>query len=412
MGRFPRLTSPQIYRIIGLSYSVHGGIFVKLLHISDLHLGRQLHRFSLQEEQDEVLERIRQAAAAERPDAVLIAGDVYDRSIPPVYATQALDRFLEGLLRTGTTVCMISGNHDSAERVGFLSGPLAQSRLHISPAYRGKIEPVTLHDTDGPVDVWLLPFLRPAAVRPFFPEEEIVTTNDAVACAIRHMPIDPSRRNVLVAHQFVSGASLIGSEDCCALTGTADVNVGGTDLVDARLFAPFDYTALGHLHHAQNVHSPRIRYCGTPLKYAYSELNSDKSITVAELSGDRSLAVRTLPLPEPRRMQELRGTFAEITAAAPATDLDAYTHIILTDELPIPDVMNRLRQYYPHITHLNWDNTRTRHVDDFSVASDARRHTPLSLFSEFFERTNGASMTAEQERYIDTLIRSIWEEGT
>ena len=386
---------------------------VKFLHISDLHLGRQLHRFSLQEEQDEVLEHIRQTAAREKPDAVLIAGDVYDRSIPPVYATQALDRFLSGLLATGTTVCMISGNHDSAERLGFLSGPLRQSRLHISPAYRGVVEPVTLCDQDGPVDIWLLPFLRPAAVRPYFPDNEIAETNDAVACAIRRMPIDASRRNVLVAHQFVSGASLIGSEDSIVLTAAQDVSVGGTDLVDVRLFSAFDYVALGHLHLAQNVGSERVRYCGTPLKYSFSELHSGKSVTIAELDGSRNLGIRTLPLPEPRRMQELRGSFHDLTTddAVSQTDRDAYTHIILTDDQPIPDVMNRLRQYYPNITHLDWDNTRTRHMDDFSVVSDDVKRSPQSLFSEFFERTNGAAMTDEQARYMDDLIRSIWEEN-
>lgn len=384
---------------------------MKFLHISDLHLGRQLHRFSLQEEQDEVLEHIRQITAREMPDAVLIAGDVYDRSIPPVYAAQALDRFLSGLLATGTTVCMISGNHDSAERLGFLSGPLRQSRLHISPAYRGIVDPVTLSDADGPVDIWLLPFLRPANVRPYFPDVGIAVTNDAVACALEHLPVDPSRRNVLVAHQFVSGASLIGSEDSITLTATDDVTVGGTDLVDARLFSAFDYVALGHLHQAQNVGSERVRYSGTPLKYSFSELHSEKSVTLAELSGDLSLTIRSIPLPEPRRMQELRGTFRDLTAddAVAATDRDAYTHIILTDDHPIPDVMNRLRLYYPNITHLDWDNLRTRHLDDFSVAADTGKHTPLSLFSEFFERTNGAVMTDEQARYIDEMIRSIWE---
>lgn len=384
---------------------------MKFMHLSDLHLGRQLHRFSLQEEQDEILEHIRQLAAAEKPDAVLIAGDLYDRSIPPVYATQSLDRFLSGLIATGTTVCMISGNHDSAERVGFLSAPLQQSHLHVSPSYCGRIAPVTLQDADGLVDIWLLPFLRPAVVRPFFPEREIMTTNDAVACALQALPLDRSRRNVLLAHQFVTGASLIGSEDCCALAETADIHVGGTDLVDARLFADFDYVALGHLHHGQNVGSERIRYSGTPLKYSFSELHDEKSVTLVELHGDRSVTLQTVPLPEPRRLQELQGTFAELTgdAVAAASDRDAYTHVILTDDHPIPDVMNRLRQVYPNITHLDWNNTRTRHADHFEEAAQSEKQTPFGLFSEFFERTNGAAMTGEQARYMEDLIRSIWE---
>lgn len=385
---------------------------MKFMHISDLHLGRQLHRFPLQEEQDEILERIRQAVAEHKPDAVLIAGDIYDRSIPPVYATQSLEHFLEGLLATGTTVCMISGNHDSAERVGFLSGPLKASRLHVSPAYRGDVAHVTLTDDAGPVDVWLLPYIRPAAVRPFFPQEEIATTNDAVACILRTLPIDHKRRNVLVAHQFVSGASLIGSEDVCMLSNTQDVTVGGADLVEARLFADFDYVALGHLHHPQNVGSERIRYCGTPLKYSFSELHSAKSISMIELVGDHSLSLTTLPLPEPRRMQELRGTFAEITApdAVARTDRDAYTHVILTDDQPVPEVMSRLRLYYPNLTHLDWDNARTRANDTPGAIAGTRCRMPDDLFREFFTQTNGRPMTDEQADYIRDLIRSIWEE--
>ncbi|MBQ2952066.1 MAG: exonuclease SbcCD subunit D [Clostridia bacterium] len=385
---------------------------MKFLHISDLHLGRQLHRFSLQEEQTEILEHIRQATQLERPDAVLIAGDVYDRSIPPVYATQALDGFLRGLLETGTSVCMVSGNHDSADRLGFLSGPLAASRLYISPAYRGQVEHVTFHDDDGPVDVWLLPYIRPAAVRPYFPEEDIITTNDAVACAISHAPIDPARRNVLVAHQFVAGGSLIGSEDACALGPAADIAVGGSALVEARVFSAFDYVALGHLHHAQNVGSERIRYSGTPLKYSFSELHSNKSITVVELGADRSISLRLIPLPEPRRLQELHGDFTCVTSpeTLAAADRDAYTHVILTDDHPIPDVIARLRQCYSNLTHLDRDNARTRHMEDLSDITDARQHTPFALFSEFFERTNGAAMTPEQSRYMEEMIRSIWEE--
>ena len=384
---------------------------MRFLHISDLHLGRQLHRFPLQEEQDEILEHIRRIAAEHKPDAVLIAGDVYDKSIPPVYAMQSLDRFLSGLLATGATVCMISGNHDSADRIGFLSGPLKQGRLYVSPSYQGTVEPVTLHDAHGPVDIWLLPFLKPAMVRPFFPDEEIADTNSAVACAIRHLPIRPERRNVLIAHQFVAGSKLIGSEDACALGLPGDIAVGGTDLVDARHFSAFDYVALGHLHHPQNVGSSRIRFCGTPLTYSFAEIGSDKSVTLVELSGDRSLSVEEIPLPEPRHMQELRGSFAEITAppSVALTDRDAYTHIILTDDHPIPDVLTRLRQYYPNITHLSWDNRRTSIDMDFSASADASTQTPLSVFADFFLRANGSALSAEQEQYMDALIRSIWE---
>lgn len=382
---------------------------MKFLVLSDLHLGRQLHRYPLQEEQAEMLERIRLIVHAEQPQAVLIAGDVYDRSIPPVYATQLLDTFLAALTRE-TTVFVVSGNHDSAERLSFLSGPLRESGLHISPVYRGQITPVTLADDAGPVDVWLLPFLKAATVRPFFPEEAIETTNDAVACAIRHMDIDPTRRNVLVAHQFVAGGTLSGSEETPAYA-TADVSVGGSDLVEARLFDAFDFVALGHLHRRQNVGSARIHYCGTPMAYDFSEVGMEKSVTIAELGDDRSVKLRQVSIPAPRRLVEVRGCFEEITGDAfiRHADRDAYTHVILTDDAPIPDVMNRLRQVYPRITHLDWDNARTRQEEDFSTAADTEKHTPLSLFSAFYHQANGADMTDEQTRYIEHLIREIWE---
>ena len=381
---------------------------MKFLHLSDLHLGRQLHRYSLQEEQTELLERIRRIAAEERPDAVLIAGDVYDRSIPPVYATQLLDGFLAALSKL-TTLCVVSGNHDSAERLAFLAGPLQGCGLYISPAYQGGITPVTLTDDDGPVDVWLLPFVKAATVRPYFPDETIESTHGAVACALRHLPIDPTRRNVLVAHQFVSGGSPSGSEEAIA---TADISVGGSDMVDASAFAAFDYVALGHIHRAQNVGSPRIRYCGTPMAYDFSEAGAEKSVTIVELHGDHSLTVRTVAIPAPRELREVRGLFADVTSdeALRQADRDAYTHVTLLDDAPIPDVMNRLRQAYPRITHLDWDNARTRHTEDLSAA-DVKKHTPLSLFADFFQRMGGTEMSAEQTDYVEQLIREIWEDN-
>ncbi len=379
---------------------------MKFLHLSDLHLGRMLHRYSLQEEQAQMLEYLLAIAEAEQPDAVLIAGDVYDRSIPPVYATQLLDTFLAALAKC-TTVCLISGNHDQAERLAFLSGPLKESGIHFSPAYRGEVKPVTLRDALGEVDIWLLPFVKAATVRPYFPEEEIENTHDAVACAIRHMDIDPARRNVLVAHQFVAGGQVSGSEESMA---TADISVGGSDMVGAELFAAFDYVALGHIHRAQNVVSERIRYCGTPMAYDFSEAGAEKSLTVAELDGDRTLHMRMLPVPAPRRLVEVRGSFAEVTGkeALRLADKDAYTRVILTDNAIIPDVMNRLRQVYPRIARLDWDNVRMHHTADFSAAADVKKHTPDSLFAEFFRHMGGDEMSGEQQEYLRRVIDEIW----
>lgn len=380
---------------------------MKFLHLSDLHIGRQLHRYSLQEEQTRMLDHLCRIAEEEKPDAVLIAGDVYDRSIPPVYATQLLDNFLARLVRT-TKVFLISGNHDSAERLSFLSGPLKESGLYISPAYRGEVSPVTLTDAQGPVDIWLLPFVKASTVRPYFPEETIENTSDAVSCILRRMNPDPGRRNVLVAHQFVAGGQLSGSEETAS-----DISVGGLDLVDARIFSAFDYVALGHIHRAQNVGSGRIRYCGTPMAYDFSEARSEKSVTLVELRKDRSLDIRCTPIPAPRALVEVRGLFDELTSpdSISRADQDAYTHVTLTDNAPIPDVMNRLRQIYPRITHLDWDNARTRRTDDFSAAAPEDKHTPQSLFEDFFIRMGGTELSDDQRSYLVELIREIWEDN-
>ena len=352
-----------------------------------------------------MLQTLLAIAADEKPDAVLIAGDVYDRSIPPVYATQLLDGFL-GALSKIAPVCIISGNHDQAERLAFLSGPLTSCGIHLSPAYRGTVEPVTLRDEAGEVDVWLLPFVKAATVRPYFPDEEIATTHDAVACAIRQMNIDPARRNVLVAHQFVAGGKISGSEETIS---TADISVGGSDMVGAEVFAAFDYVALGHIHRAQNV-GERIRYCGTPMAYDFSEARQDKSVTVVELSGDRTLNVRTVAIPAPRKLVEVRGAFAQVAGeeAIRTADKDAYTRVILTDDAIIPDVMNRLRQVYPLLAQLDWDNVRMRQEADPSLPRDAQKHTPFSLFEEFFQRMGGGELSAEQKAYLEDVIGEIW----
>ncbi len=378
---------------------------MKLFHLSDLHLGKQFYRYDLKEQQDVMLEDIRQAARSERPDAVLIAGDLYDRSVPPVQAAQSLEAFLTGLNALEIPVCIVSGNHDSAERLAFLSAPLRKSGLYISPAYHGQVDPISLNvPGEAPVDVWLLPFVKAATVRPWFPQECIETTQDAVVCAIRHMAINPSRRNILVAHQFVAGGQTGGSEDCCAY---GDIAVGGLDLVDARVFAPFDYVALGHLHRGQNVGGGRIRYCGSPLPYSYEEAREEKGITVVTLSEDRAVDIRLLPLTSSRRMQEIRGTMAEVTAMAAALDRDAFTHVTLTDTVPVPDGMSLLRQYYPYLTHVDRDMPRAQAAEALPDATAQRG--PMALFDAFYSQQAGQAMTEEQRTYLSRRIHEIWE---
>ncbi len=375
---------------------------MKLLHLSDLHLGKRVNEFPMLEDQAYILDRILEIAGDERPDAVLIAGDVYDKTVPSAEAVTLLDDFLVKLVDRPLSVLLISGNHDSPERLSFANRLMEQRQVYISPVYHGEVKPVTLTDAYGPVDFWLLPFLKPVQVRRFFPEENIETYTDAVACAIRHMPMDLSRRNVLVTHQFVTGAERCDSEE---------VSVGGSDNVDVSVFDPFDYVALGHIHGPQNVGGERVRYCGTPLKYSFSEVRHQKSVTVVELGEKGTLAVRAIPLVPKRDMVELRGSFDQVTSPAfyEQVDRDAYARVILTDEDDVYDAMGRLRPIYPNLMRLDYDNLRTRNGSLELEEADVKQD-PLELFADFYQQQNHRSLSEEQRRYLTGLLEAIQEE--
>lgn len=375
---------------------------MKLIHLSDLHLGKRVNEFSMLEDQAFILHRILEIIAAERPDGVLIAGDVYDKPVPPAEAVELFDRFLTDLAAAGQQVFVISGNHDSPERIAFGARLMDRSGIHLSPVYDGSPEPVTLRDDDGPVRIWLLPFLKPAHVRRWFPQEEIASYTDALRTAVAHLPLNTAERNVLVTHQFVTGASRCESEE---------VSVGGTDNVDASVFEKFDYVALGHIHNPQQVTRPTVRYCGTPLKYSFSEAKSQKSVTVAELGPKGTVEVRTVPLVPQREMREIRGTYQELTLQSyyAGTDLKTcYLHVTLTDEDDVPDAIGKLRAIYPGLMRLDYDNARTRSNAEITGAEDVERKSPLELFESFYQLQNNQPMSAEQRAFAAGLIEKIW----
>ena len=375
---------------------------MKLIHLSDLHLGKRVNDFPMLEDQAYILDRVLEIAGEEQPDAVLIAGDVYDKTVPSAEAVALLDDFLVKLADRSLPVLLISGNHDSPERLAFANRLMEGRGVYIAPVYHGEVSPVTLEDDRGPVDFWLLPFLKPAHIRRFFPEEGVESFTDAMACAIRHMPLDPARRNVLVTHQFVTGAARCESEE---------VSVGGADNVDASVFAPFDYVALGHLHGPQNVGGERIRYCGTPLKYSFSEAGHQKSVTIVELGEKGSLEVRAVSLLPQRDMVELRGSFAQLKSPEfyGQVDRDAYVRVILTDESDIYDAMGQLRPVYPNLMALDYDNLRTRSGAVVLEEADVKRD-PLELFADFYQQQNHQPMSEEQRRYLTELLETIQEE--
>ena len=380
---------------------------MKFVHLSDLHLGKRLDEFSLIEDQRDILDKILTVIRAEKPDAVIIAGDVYDKSIPSAEAVQLFDQFLVSLAKAGPQIFVISGNHDSPERIAFASRLMTSSGVHLSPVYDGTIVPVSLDDAFGQVNIYLLPFIKPVHVRQSFPDEadKIATYTDAIRTVVSHMQLDPSKRNILVTHQFVAGATQSGSEDA---------SVGGLNVVSADVFEPFDYVALGHIHGAQNVGSEKIRYCGTPLKYSFSEAQQEKSITVITLEEKGSLSQKIIPLQPLRDLRDLRGSYMELMAKKDGEEriCTDYLRITLTDEEEIPNAIGKLRLRYPNLMKLLYDNTRTRSRAQISGAEGIEQKSPLELFRELYEKQNGQPMSDEQAVYTEKEMERILEENT
>ena len=377
------------------------------MHLADLHLGKRVNGFSMMEDQEYILNRILEIMEEQQPDGLLIAGDVYDKTIPPAEAVRRMDDFLTAVAAKHVPVFLISGNHDSAERVAFGHQLMQGSGIWISPVYDGTIRHHTLEDRWGEVNIYLIPFLRPSVVRSFFPDVEIEDYTDALRTIIEDLQVDTSRRNVVLAHQFVTAAGAL-PETC----DSEQLSVGGLDRVDGSVFSPFDYTALGHLHGPQRVGSETIRYAGSPLKYSFSELHQKKSVTVVELRAKGETEIRQIPLQPRREMTELRGTFEEILEearkkGAPQTD---YYHMILTDETDVVDALSRLREYYPNIMLLDYDNRRTRSQKEVEQLDRVEERTPGELFAALYEQQNGQEMDSDRKEYLDGLIREIWEE--
>lgn len=376
------------------------------MHLSDLHLGKRVNEFSMLEDQQYILQQILSIADAEKPDAVLIAGDIYDKSVPSAEAMELLDDFLNRLADRSLLVFLIYGNHDSPERVAFGHHFMERSGIYISPVYEGKVEPITLRDAFGPIRVWLLPFVKPVTVRHYLEESfgrPVETYTDAMEAAIGQMEIDLHERNILVTHQFAAGAQRSESEE---------ISVGGTDAVNAAIFSDFDYVALGHIHRPQSIGKPQIRYCGTPLKYSFSEASHEKSVTMVEMREKGSVDISTIPLKPYHDMREIRGTYDQLTSRNfyQGTPVDDYMHITLTDETDIPDAIHKLRIIYPNIMKLDYDNTRTRSAARLEPEKEESEGTPIDIFEEFYEKQNGRELDEEQRGWIKSLADKIWGE--
>ena len=373
---------------------------MKLIHLSDLHLGKRLNDFSLIEDQAYILQQIIEIIDRESPDGVLIAGDVYDKSVPTAEAVRLFDDFLTKLSEKKIPSFIISGNHDSAERMSFGARLMGASGVHIAGAYEGECTSCVLCDSEGEVRIYMLPFFKLQVARRFH-GDEVESYTDAMRSAIQAMNVDTSSRNVLITHQLVTGSSRSDSEE---------ISVGGTDDVSISVFNDFDYVALGHLHRPQSCTEERVRYCGSPLKYSFSEVGDIKSLTVVEMPKKGSLEIRTIPLVPLRDMVEIKGRYDDIMQKSfyDSTSLrDDYVHITLTDEEDIPDAIGKLRVIYHNIMKLDYDNTRTRVTAEVEMPVDNR--SPIDLFADFFAMQNNKPMSDEQMELIKRLAEDIWE---
>lgn len=376
---------------------------MKFVHLSDLHLGKRVNEVSMIEDQAYILQSIIRIIKDEHADAVLLSGDIYDKSVPSAEAVTLFDSFLSRLAQLKVQVLAISGNHDSPERLAFGNRLMEGAGIHISPVYNGQVLPVELTDAHGSVKFWLLPFIKPAHVKRFYPDEGIESYTDAVRVAIEKMEIDPTQRNVLLTHQFVTGSTTCESEE---------ISVGGSDNVDSSVFENFDYVALGHIHGPQNIGSSKIRYCGTPLKYSFSEVDHYKSVTVVELGKKGELKLQTAALTPLHDMRAIQGSFAEVTDKAfySKINTDDYLQVTLTDEDDIPEAIGKLRIVYPNIMKLLYDNTRTRADQLIDGGCNVEQKSQLELFGELYALQNNQPMSQEQSSFVQSLIESIWED--
>ena len=377
---------------------------MKLFHLSDLHIGKRVNEFSMIEDQKYILTQILYAADQEKPDGILISGDVYDRTIPTAEAVQVFDAFLTRLSEQKIPAFIISGNHDSAERLAFGSSLMGKSGIYFSKVYDRTVEKIPMQDAYGTVWIYLLPFLRPSTIRHALPEraEEVQSAADAVRIALEQTKIDEKERNVLLAHQFVTGAKRCDAEE---------LQVGDVDQIPAELFASFEYVALGHIHSPQKVGRETVRYCGAPLKYSFSEAGQEKSITVVELKEKVSVDLRTIPLKPLHDLRKIRGTYLEVTAKSfyENRDCEDYLQVTLTDEEDVPDGMAKLRTIYPNLMRLEYDNKRTRSNAEVRAAERVEEKSELELFQEFYELQNNQSMTEVQEQFVEELLRGMKE---
>ncbi len=374
-----------------------------LAHISDLHLGKSLHNFSLIEDQDYILEQIAGILVEKKVDVLIIAGDVYDKNVAPEAGIRVLRKFLGRLVEAKIKVMIISGNHDSAERLTFGGEFMTEKGIYFSRVYDGIIEPITFTDSFGPVNFYLLPFIKPSTVQHYFEDEEIDSWDAAVRCAVKHMSINTSERNIIVAHQNIMSAERCESEE---------IYIGGQDAVSDEIFKDFDYTALGHIHRQQKIGKYNVMFSGTPLKYSTSEFDHKKVMPLISLGEKGRVDIDLIDLVPKRDLRKITGRLDDIMsmAAKDPNNHEDFIDITLTDENEVMDAISTLRSVYPNVLKISYENMATRAAEEIEKLGKLDKQNPQEIFGAFFKSRRGREMTAEEKEYMNSLIEKIWRE--
>jgi len=375
---------------------------MKLLHLGDIHLGKSVNEFSMIEDQRYILDKILEMIDIHSVDAVLVAGDVYDRSVPSEEAVKLLDYFLTELVKRETFVFMISGNHDSDERLQFARELLRAKNVFIAGRYDGEVECVKMEDEHGTLNVWLLPYVKASRVAHFYPEADTSTYDAAFRTAISDCDMSEEERNVILVHQFVTGKS---EEPVLAGSESASVSVGTVDKIGYDCFDKFDYVAMGHIHSCQAVGRETCRYAGSPLKYSLNqkEIQSQKTVPIVTLEEKGNVKVELLPLIPLREVRHLRGTLKDLLANA--VDVDDYIYATLTDETTQFDAMIRLQEVYPNVMKMDYDNATTRIAQEGFECGDTEEKTFEELMSEFYEWMNGSSPSEDEWNILNEVAK-------
>ena len=377
---------------------------MRFLHLADLHIGKRVNGFSMIEDQKFVFEQVYNVIENEKIDGIIMAGDIYDKPVPSAEAVKLFDEMLTRLVSINLPIFVISGNHDSAERIGFGSDILSAAKVYMSRVYNGNLQKIELEDDYGTINVYLLPFIKPATVKNIYKEAEIKDYDDALEYVLSQEKIDETKRNVIVSHQFVTGAMRSESEE---------VSVGGLDNVSVENYEAFDYVALGHIHRAQQMGRESARYAGTLLKYSFSEEKHNKSMTIVDLKEKGNIEIKEIPVKPLHDLKTIKGKFSKITSEEFYKELkkEDYYRAVLTDEDDILNAIGKLKSIYPNLMSMEYDNTRTRSYSVVDNVETGEAKSPLDYFEEFFEKQNGRKMSEKQRNYLLEILGEAREES-